>query len=208
MKVRALLLADGPSDVPLGQHVARIARRHSCDIDVVAPDLRRLDLSPGRRVASRLEAILRIDDSFDLVIVHRDSEGQDPTLRRAEVEAGVAAVRDNLATLPIVPVRMTEAWLLLDEQAIRRVAGRPTGREPLGLPAAVTAEAVPDPKALLRHALELASGASGRRLRRFKRDFPVQRRRLLEAVSHEGPVRQLSAWQALERDVADAVDRL
>ena len=31
----------------------------------------------------------------------------------------------------IVPVRMTEAWLLLDESAIRRVAGRPHGDEPL-----------------------------------------------------------------------------
>jgi Domain of unknown function (DUF4276) len=159
-------------------------------------------------VAQRLEAVLRIDDAFDLVIVHRDAEGQHPQSRRAEIEAGVAAVRENFTALPVIPVRMTEAWLLLDESAIRRVPGRPTGTEPLGLPTAASVESVPDPKAVLRRALELAAQAKGRRLRRFQRDFPVQRRRLLDGLSHDGPIRELSPWQTLERDVAAAIAQL
>ena len=205
MTARALLLADGPSDEPLGRHVARIAQRHGFELDVVAPDLRRLDPAPGQRVDERLEAVFRFDDRFDLVIVHRDAEAQDPQRRREEVENGVAAIREDVPALPIVPVRMTEAWLLVDEDAIRRVAGRPTGTEPLGLPAAGDVEDIPDAKHVLRRALETASGAKGRRLRSFKRDFGGQRRRLLEGLDHGGPVSQLSAWQALESSVEAAL---
>lgn len=198
MTARAVLLADGPSDEPLGRHVALIAQRHGLNLDVVVPDLRRLDPSPGRRVADRLESILKIDDDFALVIVHRDAEAQDPQARYDEVEHGVAAIRADLPALPIVPVRMTEAWLLVDEAAIRRVAGRPQSAVPLGLPPVADAESVADPKELLQEALSRASGATGRRLRRFKRDFPRQRRRLLEQVDHAGAVARLCAWQELE----------
>jgi hypothetical protein len=194
-------LADGPSDQPLGRHVARIAQRYGFELDVVAPDLRRLDPPPGRDVAARLAAVLAFDEDFDLVIVHRDAEGQNPEMRRNEVLSGVATIREQMPALPVVPVRMTETWLLLDEDAIRRVAGRPNGAEPLGLPSPATVEQALDPKQVLRHALELASGASGRRLRRFKRDFGSHRRRLLEGLDHHGPVSQLGAWQQLETNV-------
>jgi hypothetical protein len=167
-----------------------------------------LDPPPGRQVDRRLAAVFRFDDKFDLVIVHRDAESQDREARYREVEAGVAAIRDTLPALPVVPIRMTEAWLLVDEVAIRRVAGRPTANDPLGLPPAATVEQVPDPKQVLRSALETASGASGRRLRRFKRDFGGQRRRLLEGLDHAGPVSQLSAWQALEANVGHALAKL
>lgn len=208
MSARALLLADGPSDAPLGGHVERIARRHGRELEVVAPDLRWLNPPPGLQISARLKAVLDFDDAFDLIIVHRDAEGQDPQNRRDEIEAAVAAVLVELTSLPVVPVRMTEAWLLLDEAAIRRVAGRPTGKVALGLPAAKDAESVPDPKALLQRALEVASGATGRRLRRVQRDFGAQRRRLLESLDHDGAVRELSAWRALEASVAEVVAQL
>jgi hypothetical protein len=206
--IRALLLADGPSDQPLGDHVARLARTHGCELDVVAPDLRRLEPPPGLQVAERLRAVLGFDDDFGLVIVHRDAEGQEPSKRHDEVHAGVASVHETLLALPVVPVRMTEAWLLLDEAAIRRVAGRPTGTEPLDLPSSREVESVRDPKAVLQRALNVASGASGRRLHRFKRDFGSQRRRLLEGIDHSGPIKALAAWQELEANVATTVSRL
>lgn len=208
MTPRALLLADGPSDEPLGRHVARLARRHGFELDVVAPDLRRLDPPPARDVANRLAAVLAFDDAFDLVIVHRDAEGQNPQSRRDEVFSGVASVREQMPALPIVPIRMTEAWLLVDEDAIRRTAGRPNGTMPLDLPSPGTVEQVPNPKQLLREALEVASGATGRRLARFRRDFGAHRRRLLEGLDHHGPVSHLSAWQQLETSVVAVLDNL
>jgi hypothetical protein len=203
-----LFLGDGPSDAPLGRHVEHLASRHGVGLDVVAPDLRRLQPPPGLQVAARARAVFRFDDAFDLMIVHRDAEGQTTQQRVEEVRAGIGAVRQELPCIPVVPIRMTEAWLLVDEAAIRRVAGRPTGREPLALPALVEIEHVPDPKTVLRRALETASGVRGRRLRAFQRDFGAQRRRLLEALDLSGPVTSLSAWRELEAVVESVVRQL
>src|SRR5689334_23802627 len=79
---------------------------------------------------------------------------------------------------------------------------------PLGLPAVGQVEQVPDAKAMLQDALAKASGASGRRLRRFKRDFGGQRRRLLEALDHAGPIAQLTAWKELVQDVEHTIGAL
>lgn len=205
MSARALFLGDGPSDQPLGQHAARIAQRAGCELDVVSPDLRRLNPPQGRNVAARLKAVLNFDDAFDLVIVHRDAEAAGRDARLSEIQQGVAEVRPTLPALPVIPIRMTEAWLLMDEAAIRRVAGRPSGTSPLNLPQIPLIEQLADPKQALREALERASGAMGRRLKRFRRDFPAHRRRLLEELDHHGPVSQLSAWQNFESDVASVV---
>jgi hypothetical protein len=67
----------------------------------------------------------------------------------------------------VVPVREQEAWLLVDESAIRRAAWNPHGRVRLALPKVKALEGVADPKALLRSALETASEKTGRHLRRF-----------------------------------------
>lgn len=65
-----------------------------------------------------------------------------------------------LITDPVIPIRMTEAWLLLDEAEIRRVAGAPNGKIPLNLPNPAKVESVSDPKALLKETLARASGLS------------------------------------------------
>lgn len=208
MNGRAVLLADGSSDAPLGQHVARIARRHGCDLDVVAPDLARLKDPPGLEIASRLQTVLEFDDTFDLVVVHRDAEGSEFDVRCEEIRQGVAQVRQDLPFLPVVPIKMTEAWLLVDEPSIRFAAGCPDGKQALDLPRPKDVEGVNDPKRVLQRALIRASGAQGRRLGAFKRDFGNQRRRLLEWLDHTGPVAELPAWKELERSVQHAVEAL
>jgi hypothetical protein len=57
--------------------------------------------------------------------------------------------------VPVIPIRMTEAWLLLDEAEIRRVAGSPNGKVSLGLPKAKDVESIPDPKAQLAQTLAI-----------------------------------------------------
>ena len=72
-----------------------------------------------------------------MLFVHRDADSSQesssagPERRYDEVARAVADASYDGAWVGIVPVRMTEAWLLLDESAIRRVAGRPHGDEPL-----------------------------------------------------------------------------
>lgn len=200
---RTLLLSDGTSDVPLGAHVASLARAHDIELDVVAPELERLDPPPGRSVHDRLDRILRIDSEFQVLVIHRDAEAVDRAEREREIQAGMTECGIGWPVVPVIPIRMTEAWLLLDEAAIREVAGRPRGSTSLALPSPRRAEDVPDPKAILEQALRDASGCTGRRLAKFSRDFPSHRRQLLERLDRNGPVRNLSAWQALEHDVAN-----
>ena len=160
IEARALLLVDGLSDEPLGRHVAAMARGHAVRLVVVAPSFDRMTKPPGRRVIDRLARILAIDDEFDVLIVHRDAEREAAESRAEEIRAASATAGIAWPTIPIIPIRMTEAWLLLDEQAIREVAGRPTGKTPLNLPPLARVETTPDPKAMLKQALATASGLS------------------------------------------------
>lgn len=205
---RAIFLADGSSDEPLGEHLEVLCARRDLAVRVTTPDLRRLPRPPGHRVADRLQAILDLGDIPDILFVHRDAEHQDPEQRFAEVDHAVARICSGLPHVAVVPVRMTEAWLLLDEQSIREVAGRPNSTVDLGLPPVSGIETHPDPKSLLEYALETASGLTGRRQDRFRRRFGQHRRTLLQRLDIDGPVRQLKAWQALESALDDLAAQL
>jgi hypothetical protein len=157
--------------------------------------------SATRTVASRLQYLVSNLGRFDAVFVHRDAEAQPSSFRFTEVQQAADEVDVRLPVLAVVPIKMTEAWLLLDEDAIRRIAGRPKGREPLGLPGRKAVESISDAKAVLREALVIASGARGRRREQFKRDFERHRGLLLEQLDHREPVSELSAWKRLETDI-------
>lgn len=202
-KARALFLADGASDLPLAVHLERLCVRHGQFVEVVPVPHDRLP-GAGRTVWSRVAAAMRQDADFDYLFVHRDAEGQEVIRRQHEVRDGVERGGFSGPVVPVIPIRMTEAWLLLDESAIRRVAGRPSGREPLDLPLPQAVEAVPDPKRMLKDALVKAANVSGRRLKTFRRRFPALRRQLLAELDIDGPVRGLTAWQQLERDITAA----
>lgn len=101
---------------------------------------------------------------------------------------------------------MTEAWLLLDESAIRRAAGNPNGREALRLPPLRRLEDVPDAKAVLRDLLITASGLAGpRRRKRLQRDLGVRVQRVAELISDFSPLRSLPAFEAFEAELAAAL---
>ncbi|WP_208293922.1 hypothetical protein [Ilumatobacter fluminis] len=144
----------------------------------------------------------------DIVFVHRDAEGEPPESRVDEIESGRIAAGVNCPVVPVVPLRMTEAWLLLDEAAIRRAAGKPNGRRPLNLPTAAEAERIADPKAVLRDVLVDASENSGRRRAAVVRDFGRLRALLIERLDVDGPVSTLSSWQRLLADTDAAVAQL
>ncbi|HET9897908.1 MAG TPA: hypothetical protein VFQ44_23510 [Streptosporangiaceae bacterium] len=107
----------------------------------------------------------------------------------------------DVPCVPVVPIRMTEAWLLLDEAAIRRVSGNPNSNVPLNLPRARDVETVPDPKEVLAHALATALGFSGRRLEKLRKRFPYHRQQLLERIEPAGPIRDVPSWQAFNDDL-------
>ena len=51
---RAIFLADGSSDDPLGEHLEVLCARRGLEVRITTPDLRRLPEPPGLRVVDRL----------------------------------------------------------------------------------------------------------------------------------------------------------
>ena len=152
-----------------------------------------------------MKAVLSTETEFDLLFVHRDADAAGHEERTREIVEASAKVELNVGQAPIIPVRTTEAWVLLDEAAIRRVAGNPRGRELLDLPRPSRVERLAEPKETLESALVAASGCSGNRLRKFKNRFGQHRRILLEQLPVGGALEQISAWRRLKEAVSELV---
>lgn len=160
----------------------------------------------GGPVQKKLEELLSEEHPVDLIFVHRDSDSRDSSSRLAEISEAAKRLGVEGATVGVVPVAMTEAWLLCDEQAIRDVVGRSRGTEGLGLPRLSEIERVADPKALLKDACLRASEATGRRRQVVAKSFPRYRASLLERLDINGPVSRLDAWRRLRSDIRAVLD--
>ena len=121
----------------------------------------------------------------DLLFVHRDAEREDRTRRVDEIEEACRSIslRDFI---PVVPVRMTEAWLLIDESAIRMAADNPNGSAPIQLPPVKKLEGIPDPKELSNNLLIEAPEKQGRRLAKFRTpsELSWRRYRVAQQIGH------------------------
>lgn len=204
-----MFIGEGPSDAPLADIVRRLFLRESLSIEVSAPDFARLPATVTRDVSSKVGAALKLTSMpIDVFIIHRDADTMGASPRIAEIAHAIAHVAPNHVHVPVVPICTTEAWLLLDESAIRVAAGKPKGRTPLALPSVSEVERRADPKAILATALLAAAEETGRRRQRVARRFNEHRRRLLDQLDIDGPVTTLPAWQALVVAVADAAEKL
>jgi hypothetical protein len=134
----------------------------------------------------------------DILFVHRDAERQSPEDRRAEILNAIQHLGNNPPAVCVIPVRMTEAWLLLDELAIRSASGNPRGSQPLNLPVPNSIEYDANPKETLFQALRIASEQAGRRLRDLR--VEERRHRVAELMNYE-LLRNLSAFQSLENEL-------
>jgi hypothetical protein len=137
----------------------------------------------------------------DLLFIHRDAENQPPERRYTEIREALETLQSAPRAVCVVPIRMTEAWLMFDEAAIRYAAGKPHGRQPLDLVPLSRAEGHPDPKRHLHEQLISASEYKGRRLADFKDELPQSVYRLASLIEDFSPLRQLSAFQRLEDDL-------
>ena len=154
-------------------------------------------MPPSRDLGARLRSALDLYPC-DVLFVHRDAEKEPPEIRRQEISRAAREIDRQL--IPVVPIRMTEAWLLFDQNAIRNAAGNPNGSTPLGLPSLDRLESMPDPKRLLHDALSRASELNIRRRSRLR--VGERAHRLANGISDFSQLRALSAFRALEEDVA------
>jgi hypothetical protein len=201
--LRFTLVAEGPTDAVL-LHPLRwllIACGVRKAIEPAWADFRQLPTRPAN-LQGRIETALQLYPC-ELLFVHRDADRCPRADRIEEIQHAVQRVAsDRLSNRPyvcVIPVRMTEAWFLFDEAAIRRAAGNPAGEVPLSLPSLSKIEDLPDPKASLRGLLREATELPARRLRRFNESQAF--RRLADLIDDFGPVRSLPAFAALESEL-------
>ena len=202
---RLLFLGEGSSDRGIVFHIERIAEECGVPVMVTAPDAAQLRQLGDMTVAGKLEAVRRLGGRFDLLVIHRDTDRSTRDERISEIRAAVERAMPGVPWVPVIPCRMTEAWLVLDERLIREVAGNPNGRVRLRVPAPRSAEQIADPKQLLKELLVTASELTGRRRKMFQAQFPNHRRLILERTDPRGPVGQLPSWQFFERDLRQAL---
>jgi hypothetical protein len=192
------LLTDGPSDAVLLRPLEWLLRQHVRPNVQVQPqwaDLRSLRRKPVG-LADRIQRALELYPC-DVLFIHRDAEKEDSSTRCAEIDRSATEAGAG-HYVPVVPVRMTEAWLLFDETAIRRAAGNPNGHDPIPVPNG-DPEQFPNPKQILHQALQSASDLRGRRLRRFHVHQAVHLVGMY--IDDFSPLRKLGAFQVLERNV-------
>ncbi|MCS7480964.1 hypothetical protein ACFFQW_43710 [Umezawaea endophytica] len=201
MTMRVLFLGEGTSDSGIVPQIEKFAAQLSIEIAVTDPDLSRLSNPPGRAVADKLRVAVEIGGRYDLIIVHRDADRDGRQARLAEITQAIQTIAPTTCHAAVIPVRMTEAWLLTNESEIRQIAGNPKGRIPLNLPAPTKVESLPDPKKTLKETLGVASGLSGRKLNKFHDRFSQHRRQLLERLDPDGGIKMVPSWQFFITDL-------
>lgn len=195
LRLRYTLLADGSSDRTLLPLLNWLLEQSCHDIHI-QPQFARQVPSTGMSLGHRVQLAMRLYPC-DVLFIHRDAEKEAFSARVNEVRTQVETTGHTY--IPVVPVRMTEAWLLSSEMAIRQAAGNPKSKISLNLPAPKTWDSLPDPKAVLFEALRNASELTGRRLRQFKPE--EVRHRVAEISDDFSPLIKLPAFAALRNDI-------
>ncbi len=112
----------------------------------------------GSRDTRILEAARAAIDTFNILFVHSDGAGDALGARDNNIQPAVNLITQELpyaeiGTVPVVPVRETEAWVLADGDALRDAFGTSLEDDRLGLPIrARQAERITDPKQALEKA--------------------------------------------------------
>jgi hypothetical protein len=136
----------------------------------------------------------------ELLFIHRDADRRPREERLSEIRAAVSSLSpESKEHVAIIPVRMTEAWLLISEAAIRASASNRNGTVFLQIPPVHSLESLPDPKQILHNLLLQASELTGRRRQAFNPHKKVHS--ITREIDDFSPLRQLASFQALEADL-------
>ena len=186
-----------------------LLRRGRRTIDVLEPTPINGDIDHQvERRKDRIVEAARRALGFHVLIVHADADH--PTPERAlneRIMPGIlaAARKDNTCRLlvPLVPVRMTEAWMLADPQALSQVIGTNLTAQDLGLPERPhQVESEPQPRQRLREATCRARAQYPRRRRRLDLG------ELYEPLARQIRLERLRGVPAYQRFVTDLTKAL
>ncbi len=223
MKTLALALyAEGRADERFLPILVRrtaeslLARQSTQVVDVFGPLLVNHDIDVRFPIRSeRLLEASRRAYGYHLLVIHADADYPEPDRAlRERIQPGLEAIgeaaksdtRLNDRCVALIPVQMTEAWMLADPQALIQVIGATRTAEEMGIPTrAVQVESLPNPKQTLQQSIQQAIS-----------DRPRRRRRIQLSEIHEPLARQISlerlqgvpAYQTFIRDLTVALKDL
>lgn len=184
-----LLVADGGTDRALVPIIEWAIHRLDPDVEILEPEFR-------KRKGPVKDFIDALDTGAMIVFIHRDGEAAGLATRLQEFD-GVA--RDDV--VPVVPVRMTESWLLVDAPAIARAADKPSAV--VTTPNSNQLESIGNPKKTLEDLLLDAAGSpTGRRKKQFKRSIVERRVSVASLVNDYSALESLPAFQQFQADLA------
>lgn len=207
------LYAEGPTDYyflrPLLERLCvDICLREASGLVEVTAVLG-LDHPPSREQDARdvrvREAARSALGQWSVLFVHADGAGDPARARAQQTTPALEALHADFEAygrgVAVVPIRETEAWALVDGEALRQVFGTSLDDRALGLPQPVhRAEAVTDPKQCLAMAFA-ATGPTGARRRRGVSDYLGA---LGEQISLDR-LRLLESFLALELELKGAL---
>ncbi|BAS26884.1 DUF4276 family protein [Limnochorda pilosa] len=211
------LFAEGPTDYRfLGPLLRRVTEdlclreaSESVEITEVLALVRSRESASLPRELQILDAMRRASGAFSLLFIHADGSGDPVAARKHQVQPAISRILEHggpsgVGAVPVIPVRETEAWALVDGQALRRAFGTSLDDAELGLPPRpADVERIPDPKAALDHACRIAIGAGHRRRRRAAA--------FLEAIAESlslDRLQQVPAFRQFEQDLRDGLEIL
>ena len=182
----------------------RICERHglrNVDVLSIASIMVR---KAGLKQHERILLAARAADKSHALIIHADADDHTPEKAlRERFQPGYERVQQLNANvcknlLPIVPVRMTEAWMLADPDALQEVIKIDIKPYELGLPKkAKQVESYADPKQTLRQVVQKAYSHKTRRQRHISIEY------LYEALAREISLDRLADVPAYQRFVGE-----
>ncbi|HEX8003692.1 MAG TPA: hypothetical protein VF519_13460 [Mycobacteriales bacterium] len=182
------VVADGGTDRVLVPIIEWAIHRLDPQVELLEPVF--------RKRKGPVSAFLR-DHRSDamLLFVHRDAESISFEERLAEFGSPPAGV------VPVIPVRMTEAWLLISAKAIAEAADRPDAD--VAVPAIGDVSSLADPKRELEQLLRAAAGnPGGRRGKKFAASLVARRINVATLIEDYAPLERVPAFQAFQLALA------
>lgn len=206
MHARFLFITEGPSDLMLTGHIESLFIELGADeASAVKMDLSQLPTPPGRTIREKVDAAIALEPNVNYIVIHRDGDSVGVDARELEIRQQTAHLNGEYKIIPFIPVKEMEAWLLLDEIAIKKAAENIDCRINLKLPSPKSVEHIKNPKEYLLKKLIEASELSGSRLEKFKKKFSQKRSFLAQNLPTNGLASQTKSHKNLRENISLAL---
>jgi len=208
MELKFTLIGDGTSDKVLINIIKWLLDDlyPTIPIRIEFADFGKFKNPPSKAIPNDQFAAAEKFYPFDFLIYHRDAEIIDLKVidfRKKEVLSNLPEEKRK-KVICIVPIKMMETWLLINQEAIKKASGNRNFKEIMNLPTINKLESFNNPKEELHNLLKKYSGLTGRRLSKFNVHLAVHF--VAEYIEDFSILRNLKAFQIFESDLKQTVD--